>query len=645
MKKKPGKGGKRVAKRKKVVKKTWERLTMPGFWRDSGRIKAGALIFAVAFALYLPVINYDYILDDKIVISENDFVQEGIGGIWDILSTESFEGYFGEHQSLVVGSRYRPLSIATFAIEYELFGLNPVTGHIGNGLLYGLSCLLIFRLMFFFFRKKEPADTRWFLSIPFIASLLFALHPLHTEVVANIKGRDEIMALMGALAALYLSIRYFDRFQIKWLIAATVVFFLGLMAKENVITFLAVIPLALYFFTDRPIWRQLPLMGGLLLATAGYLFIRYQVVGYLLSSGVEVTQLMNNPFVEMNTAQQYATITLTLGKYIQLLFVPWPLSHDYYPYAIAIQEWINPAVLLSALLYIGMAFYAIYGLRKKDLVAFWFWYYLATISIVSNVLFPVGTFMNERFVYMSSLAFCALLPWMLLRKIPNYFEQVGKVRNISIGVLALVMVSYTVIVLDRLPDWKSPMALNASAVKTNPNSARANLFYGTANFNKYREETDREKRNMYLNVAEHHFKRALEIHPTYSSALNMRAGVAAERYRMHRDLDRLLQEFTEVMKVNPRLSYIREYMEYLNRTHSDRQKLLDFYYEVTFELFVEMGHISESHFYMNLAHEFEPDDARINYALGRVLEMRGMHEQAQFHIDRAFELDPSFLDE
>ena len=624
-------------------RKKWSRLSDPGFWSKSGRLWAAAVIFSVAFALYLPVVNYDYILDDKIVISENNFVKEGVSGIWDILSRESFEGYLGEQQSLVVGSRYRPLSIVTFAIEYQFFGLNPTVGHIVNGLLYGLSCVLIYKLMFFFFRNEVRREVKWFFTIPFAAALLFAVHPLHTEVVANIKGRDEIMALLGALGALFFSVRYLDRFRAKWLVATGIVFFLGLMAKENVITFLAVIPMALYFFTDRPLKKQWPLLAVLLITTLVYLFVRFQVIGYLLSGGQEVTQLMNNPFVEMNSGQKFATIVLTLGKYIQLHFIPWPLSHDYYPYAIAIQEWSNPLVILSSLIYVAMAVYGILGLRKKILAAFWFLYFLATLSIVSNVFFPVGTLMNERFVYMSSLAFCALVPWLLMRKLPEIANDKRSVKYTSYGLLAIMLLTFTGITLNRLPDWKDPMTLNASAVKANPNSARANLFYGTANFNLYRDETDQEKRIMYLNVAEHHFERALEIHPTYSNALNMRAGVAAERYRIHRDIDRLLDEFAAVLKVNPRLSYIREYMEYLNRTYPDKQRLLDFYYEVCYEVFVDLGFLGEAHFYLNLAYELAPDNGRINYALGRVLEMRGMHEEAGPHLQRAQHFAPSLF--
>lgn len=642
MKRKPKKTDRKKPVKKTRVKKQYEPIFKQGFWKADRRLLAGIMVFLAAFCLYLPVVNYDFILDDKIVYSENDFVQEGIGGIWKILSRETFEGYLGEQdQSLVVGSRYRPLSLVTFAIEYELFGLNPTVGHIGNGLLYGLTCLLIYRLMFFMFPgTKSRWSDRWYLTIPFVTSILFALHPLHSEVVANIKGRDEIMALLGALGALYFAFRYVDKSHWKWLFFMGICYFLGLMAKENVITFLAVVPAAIYFFTDRPIKKNLIVSGLLVGVTIVYLLIRMQVIGYLLSSGQEITQLMNNPFVEMNDAQKYATIFLTLGKYIQLLFIPWPLTHDYYPYAIAIQEWTNIPVLISFALYAAIGVFALLGIRKKKLYSFWFIYYLATLSIVSNLFFPVGTFMNERFIYISSLAFCALIPWFLLHKLPESLPQNSKLQVSGPLLIGFWALAYIGITLDRLPDWQSPLALNASAVSANPGSARANLFYGTALFNKYRVSEDAEERNRLLNVAEHQFNRAIEIYPTYNSALNMKAGVAAERYRQHRDIDRLLHEFTEVMRVNPRLSYIREYMEFLNRTFSDKQRLMEFYYHLGIEVLIPQGFLQEAHFYINMGYELDPNSADMNYAMFRVLEARGQPNNAHNHWLRAVELDP-----
>jgi len=613
------------------------------FW-TKGNILAAVTLFIVSFALYIPALEYDYILDDKIVISENNYTKKGISGIWDILSRESFEGYLGEQQDLVAGGRYRPLSIVTFALEYEFFGLNPTINHVVNGLLYGLTAVLIFRLLFLLIPLNKRAPQRWFLSIPFLAALLFATHPIHTEVVANIKGRDEIMALLGALAALYFSFRYLDKRSWLQLIWVFLFLFLGLMSKENAITFLAVIPAALYFFTDRSIKHIIPVFSVALLSAALYLFIRTSVIGYFLSSGQEITDLMNNPFVEMNEPQKYATIMLTLGKYIQLLFFPHPLSHDYYPYSIAIQEWVNPLVLLSFFLYAALAVVAIRGLKNKNIYSFWIIYFLATISIVSNLFFPVGTFMNERFAYFSSLAFCALLPYFLIQHLPDLVPGRKWVKTGGLIFIGLYIVAFSWLTLQRIPVWSSPTALNSSAVIANPNSARANLFYGTALFNKYREEADPDQKNRYLNMADHYIGRSLKVHPSYNQALQMKAGIAAERYRNHSDLDRLLMEFKEVLVANPRIQFVREYMEYLNQRAWAKDKLIDFYYDLSYNNLFPAGHVNEAAFYLQYGLEVGKDDARINYAIGTVLQHVGRIDEGAAYLSRAFELDPTLFD-
>lgn len=642
-----GKPGKRINKRdgkkRTEQKRGRKREKFPpiftaGFW--SNRIVPALLIFSVAFAIYLPAVHFDYILDDKIVISENEFTKQGLAGIWPIFSKESFEGYLGEQRNLVVGARYRPLSIATFAVEYEFFGLNPTISHLVNSLLFGLTCLLIYRILFLLFPGSRT-DLKWFLSVPFFCALLFAVHPIHSEVVANIKGRDEIMAFIGALAALYCAFRYIDRQEWKWLLGSGITFFLGMMAKENAITFLAVIPFALYFFGDRPLRRIYPLIGVLFVAVVIYLVIRTSVIGYLLSGGVEVNDLMNNPFVEMNEGQKFATIFLTLGKYIQLLFVPYPLSHDYYPYAIAIQEWINPMVILSFLGYLFMAAIAVFGIRKKWNISFWIIYYMATLSIVSNLAFPVGTLMNERFIYFSSLAFCAIVPYAVLDLIPSKISSKKWIKPLGIGICIAYFLSFSWITLNRIPDWKNPTTLNASAVSANPGSARANLFYGTALFNTYRETDEVEEKNRLLNQAEHYFDKALEIHPSYSNALNMKSGVAAERYRNHRDVGRLLHEFKSVLEKKPVVSYIKEYMEYLNRTYRDKSVLLDFYYEIGYETFLKQGEVNEAYVYLQYGMELNPQDARINYGMGKLMEAIGRDQEAINYLEKAYQLDPT----
>ena len=71
------------------------------------------LFALISLVLYHKTFNYGFVLDDKIVYSENKFVEKGMNGIVQLLSTDSFQGYFGEQKNLVQGARYRPCLLYT----------------------------------------------------------------------------------------------------------------------------------------------------------------------------------------------------------------------------------------------------------------------------------------------------------------------------------------------------------------------------------------------------------------------------------------------------------------------------------------------------------------------------------------------------
>jgi len=210
------------------------------FWQK--HLIPGVLLFVLGLVLYGSTINYEYVLDDNIVIAQNQYTKEGFAGIPDILGTEHFKGYLedqktilGDQGDLVEGGRYRPLSTVTFAIELGLLGGDapaeqvkanelkekvekegnrelkqkyneqwkaqktktdklweevwPKTkplSHAINILLYALTGILLFRVLHVILPKSD--GQKWFVSLAFIASALFILHPIHSEVVANIKG-------------------------------------------------------------------------------------------------------------------------------------------------------------------------------------------------------------------------------------------------------------------------------------------------------------------------------------------------------------------------------------------------------------------------------------------------------------------------
>lgn len=619
------------------------------FWQTH---KWAAAVFGVlGFVLYAYSLNCEYVLDDQIVYTDNKFTQKGFGGIGSILSKETFVGYFGEKKELVEGSRYRPLSLITFAIEHSLaakpvfetkiiknveqqvrkknkhgedLSLAPAAlGHFNNIVLFILSTLLLYRVLFMLFTKEdvEEQDKPWYFSLPFIASLLFLLHPIHTEAVANIKGRDEIMAFIGSFAALYFVIKYVKNQSSKNLMWAGASFFLGLLSKENALTFLFVIPVTLYYFTKATPQQIKVSLGVLFGVFLFWLLIRTSVIG--LSKSKEITDIMNNPFYGMSLSDRFATVFYTLGLYIKLLFVPIELTHDYYPYQIPIMNWGRWESSLSLIVHLALAGYAIWGFRQKTVASYCILFYIATLSIVSNLVISVGTFMNERFVYLSSVGFCILLAYWATQSLPRFVKTNIQGVNLVGGLLiAIIGAGYGFKTITRVPDWKTKRTLNEAAIKVSPNSARANLFMGTALFEDAQKltATDTLKRDM-MKRAHVYVGRALEILPTYGSAWQMKSGLDAELFAFDKDIEKLLQNFESsllhrelltVERPSDKAVYVDLYMEYLAGRVDLWNNILAFYKRVIPVFLEQKKDGTNALRYTKYALQIAPQDADLN---------------------------------
>ena len=178
------------------------------------------LLFALAFVLYANTLKHEYTQDDAIVIYDNMFTQEGVSGIPGILSNDTFFGFFKEEgkAKLVAGGRYRPLTQIMYAIEWQLFGKSPFIGHFINVLMYGLLGFMLYKMLVLMLlgpNKAGQKEEKVKLYI-LIACLLYIAHPIHTEAVANIKGRDEIMSMLGAIIAVWASLKYKYTNATKW---------------------------------------------------------------------------------------------------------------------------------------------------------------------------------------------------------------------------------------------------------------------------------------------------------------------------------------------------------------------------------------------------------------------------------------------
>ncbi len=588
------------------------------------------LIFLLSFIFYGMTLAYDYTQDDAIVIKDNMFTTEGVAGIKGILTNDTFYGFFQKDGKafLVDGGRYRPLTLVMFAMEWQLFGDSPFAFHFITVLLYAFTGIVLYLLLLQMLRPSKGENYAFFVAL--ITTLLFIAHPIHVEVVANIKGRDEIVALLGSLAALYFSLRgYYE--DSKYNFFAAGIFLLALLAKENAITFCAIVPLTYFVFTKADFGKIITQTIPFLAMAVLFVAIRTSVIGFDFGAGC--TELMNCPYLKIENGryvdytfnEKFGTIFYTLGQYVKLLFFPHPLTHDYYPYHIETMSFANWKALLSLVMYIGLGVYALIGIMKKDVVAYGIAFYITTLSIVSNIVFPVGTNMAERFVFMPSAGFCLVIAVLLYRLI----QSKGKAKAASnmmlpLGIVGVVLVLFFAKTFSRNQAWKDNYTLFTTDVEVSKNSAKLrNSAGGTTLERAMKLPEGSAEQTALLSEAVGHLNEAIKIHPNYKNAYLLLGNAHQLLYQF----DKSFQYYDQALRLDP--------------GYADAENNLTFAYQNAGKYFGEkLGNAQKSIQYLQTALQRDPNNFETLRLLGVAYGMSKNNGKAIEYLEKALQLQP-----
>ncbi len=536
--------------------------------RDIKGIKLQALVLVIiGFVFYANSFFNQYALDDGIVIQKNDYVQQGLRGIPKILSTDAYESFYrqmGAKQQLS-GGRYRPLSVVTFAAEQQFFGSNeevkPLDDaafirHFMNVMYYLLSVVFLL----YFLRNhvfKEDHLTA------FIACLIFLIHPMHTEVVANVKSRDEILSFLFIILTLTAICRYRESKKVKQLLAGLAFYFLALLSKEYAITLLLLIPMLLYIVQKETFVRSLIATIPFVFVAGLYLLIRFSIVGK--GATFENPDVLNNPYMYANETQKLATKIEVLLRYMKLLFYPHPLSSDYSYSTIPFVDFSSSAVWTSIVIHVSMVVAAVVLFFKRNILSFAIVFYLTHLALVSNLKFNVGATMGERMVYHSSFGFAiimaVLISW-LIQKIN--VEQTRKLIAVSFGLVLVIWCGVKTIA--RSAEWKNDQTLFIADAETVPNSALVNGNAGKAyvDLSELPENKGREKELLEKGI--YHLKRSIAIHDKYVNGY-LNIGVA---YFKLNDFENAENYWTTAKQIYPNNPFLKRNFELLGATYFNK---------------------------------------------------------------------------
>lgn len=407
---------------------------------NRARLGLYAAVWAAGTALYLPTVRYDYVQDDRAIIFLNPAAH----------SPGAALAAFGRPywpQPAEAGL-YRPLTIFSFALDWSLSGGSPAWMHVENALWHGFVSLLVVLVML---RWLPPAGA-------VAAGLLFAVHPVHAEGVANIVSRNELLAAAGMLGAVLLARRRI------W-IAAILCALLAMLSKERGIVTVALIALDDWL---RPSDRA-PYPRGfyvVLVAMTGGYFLLWLRIGHSAVADVAPS------FFGAGTLGRLAVALPALWRAASLLFFPVSLSVDYGPQVVPYRTGSSLAALAGVCVASGMVWLTFAARRRAPAVSFAAGATMIAALPTSNLLFPSGIVLSERDLYLPVLLpavlFGAAVVWSVARW--------PRARTVILaGTLLGLLAARTLL---RLPAWTDNRMFLLTLLAEHPESYRGQQSAG-----------------------------------------------------------------------------------------------------------------------------------------------------------------------
>lgn len=477
------------------------------------------LFIALSFIVFGNTLGHDYAWDDKIVITQNERVQDGLRGIpeiWKKHSRESLQDFAG----------YRPVTLTTFAVDQAIAKGSPGFGHFGNVFLYGICCTLLFFLLRSLFHERSEI-------FAFICTLFFLLHTTHTEVVANIKSRDEILAAIFTISALLVTITVDEKLRksgkLDYLLFVPIFIFamLGLLSRENGVVVFALIPFIVFWRTEEWNFKRITL-----LASGPIMFPVAMATIYLLSGSFpweDVAYTMDavrENRVLANCLETKLTFWERIGMACQLLThyeYDFLLPHSLVYYSgynqMEVNTWQSPFPnsfhFMPHVAAIVFMIYAAISRKWKDL-SFGFWWYLISIALFLQLFFLLDDTYADRFLFLPSAGLCIFLVSIAARAFGVRFEKdagvkefISRGRNqIFVVFLLLFAISWGAQTINRNSIWSDDLTLFSSDMPRLENCSKAHFYLASELARRNQGEVVRDSVD---NAIIEHYSKAIEI--------------------------------------------------------------------------------------------------------------------------------------
>lgn len=445
------------------------------------------LLMVVAYLAFWPSFAADWAMDDYLIIVNNPDIQS--------FAQFSQDRYPG-----------RPLRELTYMLDYRFFGTSAPGYHLQNIFWHGMAAWLLFLLMARTGARKGLALT---------GALLFLLHPVTVEVVANVSHRKDSLMLVCALGATLVLMHWRQRWAHWWWgLAGAVIMYVGYLAKEPVIVLPVVIGVVLItqcrsvriFFAGRW-WVELVVWGVAAIAWGGWLV--HMKGSPVFWQRVQAGMAYLGHHESTSIGLYLATVAKASAMNWSKIFYPAGLAFEYqFPPASALllDPWVSGLIAALALLYILFR----KGVRNAPLVVLGVLWFLLFQLPTSNMLWPVAYWSADRYMYAPLAGIVMMvvgLSALLRLKIPAAGVKAGSV--LLLGFLAILSWRQCQV-------WDSERTLYQRAVAVSPDSSSALVGLAMALYN------DREFDESYTLAS-----RAARIDPYETKSLYL-LGLLAE---------------------------------------------------------------------------------------------------------------------
>lgn len=459
-----------------------------------------AVALAVALVGGLPSLKPGFIHDDHRIIEQNQLVQDP-ARLTEILA----RGYWTVDDRQVP-NLYRPVTILSFALNRMATGPLPAGFRAVDLLLHVLVTGLVFGVAR---RMTRPAggagetDASGASSgAALAAALLFAAHPVHTEALGLVVGRSELLMALFTLASLAL---FLDGRR-GWALALLP---LAIFSKESGIAapFLLIAADRLRHGRSR---FSIPFAAAATGVALACLFVRSAVLGGIIPAAF--THFIDNPIAHLSFPSSLFTALAALARYALLLVWPQHLSIDYsYASIPQASSLLDPRVLGGMLVVAALAAGIARAWRRRPGVAFALLLFALPLLPVSNLLFPIGTILAERLLYLPSAGTCLLAG---IAVAPLLDDRGTSWRRAALLGVAIVTALFALRGLGRFRDWRDDRSIFAAAILLYPDNVRAQFNYGAASERAHDDA-----------AAERAYRRAVSVWPQFSDAQYNLAGV------------------------------------------------------------------------------------------------------------------------